>query len=349
MSSDLLVTKCFAILSGEEPALARAEFESILHLANFEAELTWNQNLVVFNTGKHNLAFLLFRAAMIKEAGYIIAESSALNEDIEWIPEKKLASSIQPTETFCVRTQSLVSKGMNEYRQQITNLLGTKIKHLTKAKIDAKRPNAKILVLLTSNGVKVCRSYKSDSRKKLMNKNSAKKPFFHPSMMNAQLARVMCNLAGVMSGKIAYDPFSGGGGILLELAALGAKTIGMDLNWCQLMGSKLNLIHEKHTIFSLIQGDARVPPIAQHFCDSIVTDPPYGRASSTRGSEATNLVTEFLAAIPKILKPNGMLCIAGSNKMRIPEIANDLGFKCAYHIPIRVHSGLIRDIVTIRV
>lgn len=349
MSSDSLLTKCFANLSGEQPALARAEFESLLHLTNSEARPIWSENFVVFDTTNDHLAFLLSRAAMIKEAGYVIAESSAFNEDIEWIQDTQLTSSIHSSESFCVRTHSLVPEKMDEYRRKITNLLGARIKHLTRAKINAKHPNAKILVLLTPNGIMLSRSYESDTRKKLVNKNPSERPFFHPSMMNPQLARVMCNLAGVMPEQIAYDPFSGGGGILLELATLGAKAIGMDLNWRQLMGSKSNLTHEKHFIFSLIQGDARVTPFAKHFCDCIVTDPPYGRASSTRGTRATSLVGEFLADIPDILKPNGTLCIAGSSKMRIPEICSNLGLKCNHYIPVRVHSGLIRDIISIRV
>lgn len=349
MSSDLQLTKCFAVLSGNEPSLAKAEVESLLHLANSETKAVPNNRIVFFDIAKSNLPFLLSRAAMIKEAGHIIGESSGFDEDLGWISDAALASNIKKSETFCVRTLSFVAEGMNEYRSKITNLLGAKIQHITKARVNAKQPDAKILVLLTRDGIKIGRSYESATRRKLTNKNPSELPFFHPSMMNAQLARVMCNLAWVLPEQIAYDPFSGGGGILLELASLGAKTIGMDLSWRQLMGSRANLTHEKLPIFTLIQGNARSPPIGKHFCDSIVTDPPYGRASSTRGAEATELVTEFLIAAAEILKPNGRLCIAGSSLMGIPEITKDLGLNCTCHIPIRVHSGLIRDIVTVKV
>lgn len=348
MSSDSQLTKCFAILSGEEPALARAEIESLLHLMGSRTKPDWNNRLVLFDIASDHLPFLLSRAAMIKEAGYVIAETSTFDEDLRWIPDTALASNIKESETFCIRTQSLAPIGMDEYRKKITNLLGDKIQHITNARVNAKQPNAKILVLLTQNGVKVARSYESTTRRTLTNKNPSERPFFHPSMMNAQLARVMCNLACVMPGHIAFDPFSGGGGILLELVSLGAKAIGMDLNWRQLKGAQANLTYEKHTTFTLIQGDARASPIGTHFCDSIVTDPPYGRASSTRGTEAVYLVAEFLAAAAEILKPNRMLCIAGIDSMRIPEIMTDLGFECNYHIPIRVHSGLTRDIVVVK-
>ena len=117
-------------------------------------------------------------------------------------------------------------------------------------------------------------------------------------MMNATLSRVMCNLAGLMPGEIMLDPFCGGGGILCEASYIGARTIGIDLNWRLLSGSKENLSFTDGD-YSVIQGDVRSLPIQQ--CDCIVTDPPYGRASSTRGARAIELVESLFERIDTIL------------------------------------------------
>jgi tRNA (guanine10-N2)-dimethyltransferase len=164
-------------------------------------------------------------------------------------------------------------------------------------------------------------------------------------MMNASLARVMCNLAGVMPGEIVLDPFCGGGGILCEASLIGAKTVGIDLNWRLLVGGLENLsaIGNGH---SLIQGDVRKIPISK--CDCIVTDPPYGRASSTRGDHSAHLVERLLGNIDSLLRRRTQsLCICGDIEMKIRNIAETHGLNIGQALQIRVHSGLVRELLTI--
>jgi putative methyltransferase (TIGR01177 family) len=164
-------------------------------------------------------------------------------------------------------------------------------------------------------------------------------------MMNASLARVMCNLASVMPEEIVLDPFCGGGGILCEASLIGAKTVGMDPNWRLLKGGKKNLA-AIGTRYTFIQGDVRNLPIRE--CDCIVTDPPYGRASSTRGAHALRLVESLFGNVDSLLsRRNDSLCICGDSEMNIRNKAEEYGLIVGQALYIRVHSGLVREVLTI--
>jgi tRNA (guanine10-N2)-dimethyltransferase len=155
----------------------------------------------------------------------------------------------------------------------------------------------------------------------------------------------MCNLAGVMPGEIVLDPFCGGGGILCEASLIGAKSIGIDLNWRLLMGSKKNLVSIGRD-YSVIQGDIRSLPV--HECDCIVTDPPYGRASSTRGAQAIELVESLFERADSILRRRKeSMCVCGSSEMNIQNLAESMGLIVNQVLQIRVHSGLVRELLTL--
>jgi tRNA (guanine10-N2)-dimethyltransferase len=166
--------------------------------------------------------------------------------------------------------------------------------------------------------------------------------FFHPSMMNAILARAMCNLAGVMPNDIVLDPFCGGGGILYEILSLGAKPIGIDLNWPLLTGAGKNLADSQDSDYCLVQGDARSMPVSG--CNCIVTDPPYGKSSSTRGSQSVKLVESLLNQAGSILQSGGRMCICASSEMDISQLIAVFGITPVFHVRVPVHSGLTREI-----
>ena len=100
--------------------------------------------------------------------------------------------------------------------------------------------------------------------------------------------------------------------------------------------------------YTIIQGDARNLPV--HSCDCIVTDPPYGRASSTRGAHAITLVESLFTRVDSILRRRkDSICICGSSEMNIQDIAERVGLDVGQVLQIRVHSGLVRELFTLGV
>ncbi|MFW9801244.1 MAG: methyltransferase [Candidatus Thorarchaeota archaeon] len=334
----------FVIISGEDSNLAKAEIDSLIELARVDAKVTWLGLLAQIESTYDLTDFLLERAAMVKEAGAIIGQGPLSDTSLEWLSDDVLVACVKPTETFSIRTKSFVEERHVEHRNRLSESLGARISNLTNAGVALDNPDVRILVMMVPDGTLVCVSKESKLRQELRLREPGKKPFFHPSMMNSQLARVICNLAGVRPEVTVIDPFCGGGGILCEAAILGARVLGWDLNWRLIMGAMKNLADLMDKESSVIQADSRWPPLQVKKVDCIATDPPYGRTSSTRGAKARRLALTFLEQVPEILKDGGRLCICGSQELGIKEMMQDLGFAVKYHVLVPVHSGLTREV-----
>ena len=346
-SSDDGLTAYFAFISGENVELAKAEVELLLNQFLVDKELTWQGRLAKIRMSVDPTGFLLERAALVQKAGIILYESNQIDSITQGISDDEWTTLITEQDDFSVKTLCIDEDNDSSMRLQIEKVLGAHIKRVTDTRVNLRTPSVQILVLITSERILVCKSDTSKLRALLRNREPGKKPFFHPSMMNSMLARVMCNLAGVRVGDVVLDPFCGGGGILCEAAHIGASVIGIDLNWKLLVGAITNL-SEIGAKYSIIQGDAQHLPIKS--IHRIVSDPPYGRASSTRGSIAIKLVESLLENVDSILQSKGeCLCLCGDSEMKLSQIAQNAGLIVARQLKMRVHSGLVREIVTVRI
>ncbi len=337
----------FAIISGNDVNLAKAEIDSLIGLTGAEARVSWFGQLVQIES-THDIAhFLLERAAMTKEAGSIIGHGPISDTSMGWLSDDVLMTCVKPTDTFSVRTKSLTEERHVEQRQRLSALLGARIKNLTNARVSLDNPDVRVLVIIIDDKILVCTSKESRLRLELRLRKPGRKPFFHPSMMNSELARVMCNLAGVKPKAVVLDPFCGGGGILCEAASIGARVVGLELNWRLISGTLKNLAGPLERETSVVQADSRLLPLQMGQFDCITTDPPYGRASSTRGVKARKLVLTLLEKAPEIVRDGGRLCICGSQEMGIKGMIQDFGCTIKYHVLVPVHSGLTREIAAV--
>lgn len=345
-SSGDLLTRYFVQLSGENPELARAEIESLTRQLPFKIVISQKSRILMVQGENNPIEFLLERAALAQRGGIILGELSHVDSPTDNISEECWKRTIMPSDGFSVRTLCIDTQLELKKRIEIERSLGAYIRNITGARVNLKTPAINIVVIILPEQVFVCKTVESRLRKSLRGREPGKKPFFHPSMMNSILARAMCNLAGVKPGSTVLDPFCGGGGILCEAAYIGATAIGLDVNWKLLGGARKNL-DEITGRYAVIQSDARCPPLQS--VEHIVTDPPYGRSSSTRGNESKRLFESLLNIAPSLL-PSGVenLCICGSTEIQLPDMIQAMGFKIGFDIKESVHSGLIREIVTVK-
>mgnify|MGYP005992120691 CR=1 FL=1 len=121
-----------------------------------------------------------------------------------------------------------------------------------------------------------------------------KRPYLGPTSLDAHLGLVMCTMANIPAhprGR-AYmlDPFGGTGSILTAAAALGAYTVGMDIDVRVLSGKAGRTLETNFAEYGLglpeqIRGDNSLLPFrATPRFDCIVTDPPYGIRAHARKS-----------------------------------------------------------------
>jgi len=164
-----------------------------------------------------------------------------------------------------------------------------------------------------------------------------KRPFFHPTSMKPKTARMLVNLACVKKGKTLLDPFCGAGGILIETGLLGLKAYGWDLDKVMLRGCEKNVRY-----FGVKATLQKHDALSKHAIkiDAVVTDPPYGKSSTTLGINPGKLYNNFVANIKHNLKKNGKLVIVLPEQYKIKHN----GFKLENKYKIRVHKSLTRVI-----
>lgn len=331
----------FVYVSGEAVRLAKAETEALLAIGAEEIVVEWTGRLGRFSSKSDVTSFLLERAAFIKSSGRVLAEF----REIEDIPRSNLMGAIDESETFAVRVLRLGECDGEGVGDDLPAHIGSLLLKYNKAEVSLDNPDNLFLVICSTDGLLLTISEESRTRKLLGLREPGRKRFFHPSMMNAKLARAMCNLARIMPGDLVLDPFCGGGGILCEVTLIGATAIGVDLDWSLLMGARINLGNPGELRSCLVQADAKYCPV--HSCDCIVTDPPYGRSSSTRGRRAKRLVSGFLENVDGILEKGGRLCFCASTDMNLLDVVTDLGIEIETVINLRVHSGLVRQVFSL--
>ena len=344
-SREVHLSRYSVLVSGEDTELAKAEVESLIHTIQKSAIVSWNGRLGLFESETSPIQFLLERAALLRDVGSVIVESHNFDEMQIIIDEMQWKSFIGPSDSFCVRARSLTGERNTKIRENLILQIGAAIKDITGARVSLEKPDVTFLLTLAHNSTLLSRSFESKLGSILRSRSPGKRPFFHPSMMNPHLARAMCNLASVKKGNIVFDPFCGGGGILCEAATLGARVIGSDLNWRLLKGAQTNLISAGSSDYCIVQGDTQEISIGT--CDHIVTDPPYGRSSSTRGTHSIKLVDRLLSQAQGIVKIGGSMCLSASSEMSIADLARDLNLVPRKQVRVRVHSGLTREIFVI--
>jgi tRNA G10 N-methylase Trm11 len=59
------------------------------------------------------------------------------------------------------------------------------------------------------------------------------------------------------------------------------------------------------------------------------------------------LVEALLESAEETILPGGSMCTCHSSEMGIPDVIRQLGFEIECQIRFRVHSGLVREVITI--
>ncbi len=165
------------------------------------------------------------------------------------------------------------------------------------------------------------------------------RPCFSPIGLPPRLARAMVNLAAPPAEARVLDPFCGTGGILLEAAEMGLSAMGHDLLPEMVAASRENL-HHFGLSAELAEGDigsvAELPRIG-----AIVTDPPYGRSTTTRGEPLAALMTRAADAFRATLAPGRRVVLA----LAEPELFCSNGFRLLHRFEWYVHRSLTRHVL----
>ena len=340
-TSDAPLQNYSVYVQGDNIPLARAEIESLVHVIDSSADIQWQNRFGRIICDKNPIPFLGGRAVLLRESGRILASAEAVSILESQLEDTMFDYADLSDIRFAIKVQDIGSVLESGEKSILASVIGAKIRKLTKWSVSLKQPDYVLTLFVGKDSAHLSETYSSGLYKSLEQIGRKNRPFFHPSMMNTILARIMCNIATIMPSHTLLDPFCGGGGILVESAKIGLRVIGIDTNWHLLSGARRNLLTVSHSNFSLIQADSKNLPLSD--IDYIVTDPPYGRTSSTRGTETKRLVSKFLGYIAN-WKSSPIICICSDAKMNLESLFQDLGGCVQYQIQIPVHRSLTREI-----
>ena len=333
----------FFLLSGEHQDLPLSELKAILEAEEYSYRISEKLDQVVRLKADINCVETLTRRASLTR----LCALELFNSQAETDSIIKTANSINLTEilkeSFAVRLKRVKDYAPNINTMALERTLGELILNKNvNAKVNLKKPEKTFTGILTENklvfGVKLAEI----PAKPFVERRPRNKPFFHPSAMQAKLARCMVNLAKPKAGYLMVDPFCGTGSMLTEASLIGCRVLGLDVQRRMAKGTLKNFGKSQHNLEGVIVADVRKLPLTR--IDCVVTDPPYGISSTTKKRTTRQLVEELLTSTRELLDKGKRVCVASPKTLKIREIGTALGYKHLESHFVYVHRSLTREI-----
>ena len=339
------MAKLFLFLSGEHEDLPLSEVKAILEAENHPYKLGKKFDQVLrLETDLASVEDLKRRAAFTRLCGLELFTCRAdLNDMIKAVQNVKFRRILKADETFVVRVRRV-----REYSSEINGMtlertLGALIlEKCPAAKVSLKAAQKTFIGVLTEDkfifGVRLAEI----QAKPFVERRPRKKPFFHPSAMQAKLARCMVNLSGSRREDLVFDPFCGTGTMLIEAKLIGCRAVGIDIQRRMARGTIRNMFHFNVEPDGIIVADAKCPPLKK--IDCMVTDPPYGISSSTMKRTTRQIIEEVLTAMRELLDNGRRVCMAAPKKLGLVQVGTALGYRHLESHFVYVHRSLTREI-----
>jgi tRNA (guanine10-N2)-dimethyltransferase len=342
------VARLFFLVSGEHLTLPFSELIAILEAEGFKNKILERLVQVLrFEVSTEAVDAVKRRAALTRICSQEIFNCfPVLSNIVKKISSAALNDFIESGETFVVRVRKVKDFAPDLVSMKLEQKLGELILNkVGGTKVDLHTPQKTFFGVITQNrflfGLKVAEILP----KPFVERRPRKRPFFHPSAVQAKLARCMVNLAQPKKDDLVIDPFCGTAGMLIEAGLIGCRVIGLDVRRQMIDGSLRNLSHYGIESGGMILADAKHLPIKK--IDCIVTDPPYGRSATTLGWSTQQIVEKFLSNIESVISKGRRICMASPKSIRIGKIAEESGFKHLESHFVYVHRSLTREIAVL--
>ncbi len=285
-------------LSKEHPTLPGNEIISCLKTDTAYKIIEVNNNILAASIDTDlnlikNVAERLSHTFYIDELFYICSHS------IKEIEENAIKYNSDLHGSIAVRYKDRSTNGNSQEIVKKIEKIYTKNR-----KVNLIKPDNEIRVFITDLKVYVGRKIIAIDRSQYERRKGQFRPFFSPISLHPKIARVLVNLSEVSCGQTIYDPFCGTGGILIEAGLIGANIIGSDVSAKMVQGTKENLSFYNLYPSKLFTADiGEIGTFLDTKVDAVVTDFPYGRASTTMGESRHSLYSRSFEQIAQILHP----------------------------------------------
>jgi tRNA (guanine10-N2)-dimethyltransferase len=366
----MLPESFFFLLSGENPSLAVYELECLVTLLinppihiqassdNRVFELTLPSSAkdgsvsVFLNDVMDRATLTHFCCEQTFRIEYPIGALPKSAEDFLAAFPPTAFQGMAPDHTFAVTTKRIGDPvGPFKHREltlEISRSVGKLIQEHNPGKtVNLEFPDERFVILISECGMWFGKHLRDSFRKEVRLRSAHSRPFFHPSAMNPILQRTMINLASLRSGDWMLDPFCGAGGALLEAARLGIRSVGVEIDRRIIWGARKNIRSDIQTtmLTHLIFADGLHLGLQNQSISGVVTDPPYGSASSTQGRDLEELILELFREIRPLLSSKCRVVIAIPSSLEIEQQAAQI-LKATYKVFFQyIHRSLTRKIL----
>lgn len=209
-------------------------------------------------------------------------------------------------------------------------------------RVDLEAPEREFRILRHGEDFVLAEVLHEVERSEMEARKVARRPFSMPISLHPKLARALVNLSRCPRDGRILDPFCGTGGIAIEAARLGMKVVASDLQEKMVRGTASVLDHYGLRGETFVADIGEVPRHVARV-DAIATDPPYGRAASTRGESLASLYRRAFAAFREILPRGGFAAVALPSEEAVRIGEEFLELEEAH--TLQVHRTLARTFV----
>ncbi len=314
-------------LSGEHPTLPGAEVLACLRAESpGSRQLALGPGYLLAECAIDSLPQVAGRLGLTHRFGRYLGSCELNGLD-------SLSSELElPEGSVCVRARKVEGLHADINTHDLAKKVG-KVLSL-RHDIDLTAPDLLVRVLLSEKVHLFIADHEID-RKQFDRRKVAERPFFSPISLHPRYARALINLTEARRGDAVLDPFCGTGGIVLEAAMMGMRAIGSDIDPEMVEGCKRNLEHFNVQAEVQVADIGDIPSIFGKV-GAVATDPPYGRAASTKKEDIDLLYSRGIRASAEVLSPGSRAGIVlprevGSEGMELLELHKQ-----------RVHRSLTR-------
>lgn len=289
-------------MSAEHPQLPLAELRAVLDLAGGRVART-DGPVALVDAPASAAAFLAKRLAL----AHSISEHWWSGAPTEAALEAALAARDLRGASFAVRPRRVEGAHPGVSTQALVRAAAAPLGRA--GRVDLAAPDVDVRLLLAGE-LHAGRLLAEVDRTAFEARHVKHRAHFAPVSLHPRYARTLVNLARVKESDRVADPFCGTGGLVLEAGLVGARVAASDLDPRMVVGTR-------ETLRAAGVADARVeardvgelPEFAGAPLDVVVSDPPYGRSSTTNREPMRALYERFLDAAHDALKPGGRLAV----------------------------------------
>ncbi len=322
-------------LSKEHPNLAENEIFACLTAENISYTINeTNSDILNISTDK-DIDLIKDVASRLSHTFYVDELFFSCSNSINELEKNAKKYFIDLPGSVAIRyTYRSKNKNSQEIIKKIAEI------YTENKKVNLTNPDNEIRVFITDSKIYVGKKIISIDRSQYEKRRVQFRPYFSPISLHPKIARALVNISCVKKNQILLDPFCGTGGILLEAGLIGAKIIGSDVEEKMIHGSKETLDFYKLKNYKLFWSD--IGDIKKHvdFVDAIVTDLPYGNATTTKGENMDKLYMRAFEVFAEILKEKRKAVVGLSDKKWATKTHKNLNLIDIYEF--RAHKSLTR-------